>query len=156
MFSEMMDNVKNTYTGESGGSNLLNNVSDWCNKLISDIGGNLQAMFEGNVIGINANKIPDMIDAIEAYIKRIDSHLNEIRTNTSTENAMKGEYALAVKEYVNAACDVCYKITSHLRFFEDKLVAVQKSFAARDESMKDTIGSVASEMSTWEEYKKQN
>ena len=113
-------------------------------------------MFEGNVIGINANKIPDMIDAIEAYIKRIDSHLNEIRTNTSTENAMKGEYALAVKEYVNAACDVCYKITSHLRFFEDKLVAVQKSFAARDESMKDTIGSVASEMSTWEEYKKQN
>ena len=158
MFSEMINNVKDTLQDVvSGGKGLLNDISDWCNALVGDVGANVTSAFSGDVVGINANKVPNMIDAIEAYIQRINSHLDEIKTNTSTENAMKGEYALAVKEYVTAACDVCYKITSQLRFFEDKLISVQKAYAAKDENLASTISQNATEMnSQWQEYQRQN
>lgn len=155
---EAINDVKDTWQDiKSGGAGLLEDISSWCNNLLGDVGASVTSAFEGDVVGINANKVPEMIDAIENYITRINAHLDEIKTNTSTENAMKGEYALAVKEYVTAACDVCYKITSQLRFFEDKLVSVQKAYAAKDENLASSISQTATEMnSSWQEYKRQS
>jgi len=137
----------------SGGKNLIEDVSTWCNSLIGDVSAAITSEFGGDVVGINVNKIPDMIQAIEDYINKINNHLDEIKTNTSTENAMKGEYATAVKAYVGAACDVCYKITSQLRYFEDKLMMVQEAYTQKDQNLSSTISDTASEMnSSWSEY----
>lgn len=137
----------------SGGKGLLDDISTWSSNLLGDVGTTIASAFSGDVVGINANKIPEMIQAIEDYIARINNHLDEIKTNTSTENAMKGEYAAAVKAYVGAACDVCYKITSQLRYFEDKLIMVQEAYTQKDENLSSTINDTASEMnSSWSEY----
>jgi len=156
--SDAINTVKDTYQDvKSGGAGLVDDIKSWANALLGDVSAGVTSAFEGDVVGINANKIPEMIDSIEQYILRINTHLDDIRTNTSTDSSMKGEYAAAVKEYVKTACDVCYKITSQLRFFEDKLVSVQKAYAAKDENLASSISGTATEMaSSWTEYQRQS
>ena len=82
--------------------------------------------------------------------------LDKIKEETSTATAMQGEYADATKVYVQTACDVCYKIVTQLRYFEDKLVSVQEAYAKKDQNMASTITQSASEMnSSWSEYQRQ-
>lgn len=156
LLSDAINTVYNAGQGlVSGGKGLIDDVSTWCSSLVGDVSTAVTSAFSGDVVGINANKIPEMIESIEEYIKRVNTHLEEIKTNTSTENAMKGEYAAAVKAYVGAACDVCYKITSQLRYFEDKLMMVQEAYAQKDSQLAGTINDTASEMnSSWTEYQR--
>lgn len=155
------DAINTVYnTGQSvvqTGKGLIDDVSTFVSGLTGSVGAAVSSQFSGDVVGINAAKIPEMKQAIEDYIKKVESHLNEIKTNTSTENAMKGEYATAVKTYVGAACDVCFKITSQLRYFEDKLTAVEQAYQQKDENLAGTISDTASDMnSQYTEYKPQS
>ena len=102
------------------GKGTVEDIRSWANNLIADVGAQISSTFNGDVVGINANKIPDMIASIEEYIGRINAHLDQIKEETSTANAMQGEYAEATKIYVQTACDVCYRIVTQLRYFEDK------------------------------------
>ena len=157
IFSDVINTVVDAGQGLiSGGKGLIEDVSTWCNNLFSSVGTAIDSAFSGDIVGINANKIPDMINAIEEYINRINNHLNDIKTNTSTENAMKGEYAAAVRTYVGTACDVCYKIISQLRYFEDKLILVRDAYQQKDQNLSSTIADTSKEMeSSWNEYQRQ-
>lgn len=138
----------------NSGKGLLEDAKSWASNLWNDVSVAIDSTFNGDVVGINVNKIPQMKQAIESYVKKVQAHLEKIKTETKTANAMQGEYAEAVKSYVGTACDVCYKITSHLRYFEDKLTAVQNAYTKKDEKMAGTINKSASEMnSKWDEYK---
>lgn len=155
LFNDAINAVYNTEeTIQRGAKGIVDDVSTWCQGLFSQTAAAISSSFDGDVVGLNANKIPEMIDAIEAYIKRVETHLNNIKTSTSTENAMKGEYAIAVKTYVQTACDTCYEITSQLRYFEDKLIAVEKAYKSKDENLQSAINATSDEMnSRWSEYK---
>lgn len=155
MLEEAINTVYNTgkgvYTGAKG---LIEDVGTWCQGLLGQVESAVTSEFTGDVVGLNATKIPTMIQAIEDYISRVESHLENIKSSTSTDNAMKGEYAAAVKVYVQTACDTCYKITSQLRYFEDKLREVEKAYNSKDENLQSTISQTSDEMnSKWEEYK---
>ena len=133
-------------------------ISDWCGNLVADVGAQISASFDGDVVGINANKIPDVINAIEDYIKRVDAKLTKLKenANTSTANAMSGEYAAATKLYVQTSADVCYRIITQLRYFEDKLIAVGEAYNQKDQNMASTIQTTTTEMnSQWTEYQRQ-
>ena len=136
----------------------LEAVGSWCKNLVADVGAQIDSSFNGDVVGINANKIPDIIDAIEEYIARVDKKLNKLKenANSSTVKAMQGEYAAATKLYVQTSSDVCYRIITQLRYFEDKLIAVGEAYTQKDQNMASTIQTSTSEMnSQWTEYKRQ-
>ena len=147
-------NAANTVS--NWGKGLVDDVQSWANGLVADVGAAVSSSFDGDVVGINANRIPDMIASIEEYIGRINAHLDQIKEETSTANAMQGEYAEATKIYVQTACEVCYRIVTQLRYFEDKLVAVQEAYIKKDQNMASTINTGASELnSSWTEYQRQ-
>lgn len=152
--SQAIDSVQDTFQSfKNNGRDLVDGVSSWCSNLLSSVSVNVTSFFEGDVIGLNANYIPQMQQAIEDYIININKHLDKIATDTDTSKAMQGEYALAVKEYVKAATDTCYKVVSQLRYFEDKLVSVQKAYASKDENLSTALRNDASEMNgEWTEY----
>lgn len=157
ILGDIYNGVVNTAnTVSNWGKGAVDDVRSWANNLVSDVGAAISSSFNGDVVGINATKIPDMIQAIEDYIKRVNDHLNKIKEETSTANAMQGEYADATKVYVQTACEVCYRIVTQLRYFEDKLVAVQEAYTKKDETMASTISQAASEVnSSWTEYQRQ-
>lgn len=142
----------------NAGRGLVDDVSSWCGNLISDVGASVSSMANGDVVGINANKIDEMINAIEEYIGRVKAQTDKLkeRAEASTVKAMQGEYAKATKTYVETSADVCYRIITQLRYFEDKLVAVKEAYQTKDQNMASTISSTTSEMnSTWQEYQRQ-
>lgn len=107
----------------------------------------MQGMLNGSsTVGINVNEIPNMRAAIRDYVTRLDEHLNEVRTNADTNQAFKGEYAVAITEYVAAICEACKCVTSELLIFSDKLVEVQQAYEARDTELKSAIGGSASDV----------
>lgn len=155
--SEAINDVQDTVKDISNfGSNLVEGVSSWCSNLLSSVSVGVTSLFVGDVIGLNANYVPEMINSIEEYITNINNHLDRIATETDTSNAMQGEYALAVKEYVKAATSTCYKVVSQLRFFEDKLISVQEAYTKKDEKLSESLKGDTNEMnSSWQEYKRQ-
>ena len=142
----------------NAGRGLVDDVNSWCSNLIADVGAGVSSAFNGDVVGINANKVPEMINAIEDYIQRVKTETDKLKekAEASTVKAMQGEYAAATKKYVETSAEVCYRIITQLRYFQDKLVAVKEAYQAKDQNMASTINSTTSEMnSTWQEYNRQ-
>lgn len=125
--------------------------------LVGGVKAQLQGVLNGSsVVGINVNEINNMRGAIRNYIAQLEEHLNQVRTNADTTQAFKGEYAVAIQEYVSAICEACKCVTSNLLIFSDKLVAVQEAYQARDTELKSAIGGSASDVqSSFTKYQEQ-
>lgn len=150
--SNTAEAVANTARG------LVEDVTSWCKGLKEDVVAGTQSLAKGDVVGINANKVDEMIASIEEYISGVNQQLDKLKekADSSVVKAMQGEYATATKTYVQTAADVCYRIVTQLRYFEDKLIAVKEAYAKKDENMSSTINTAKSDMnSTWTEYQRQ-
>ena len=158
VLGDLIDGAENL--GQSAvnwGTGTVEDIVSFGKGLINEVGANVTALFGDDVIGINANKVDDMIGSIESYIKKVNDHLDKIKADATTNKAMQGEYAAAIKTYVEKACEICYRITSRLRYFEDKLVAVRDAYKKKDEKIKSTVERQTKEMdSKWQEYKRQS
>lgn len=142
----------------NGVSGAIEAVGDWCSNLVADVGAALSSSANGDVVGINVKGIPAIIDAIEDYISRVNKKLDKLKenSNTSTAKAMKGDYAAATKLYIQTSADVCYRIITQLRYFEDKLIAVKEAYEQKDENMTSQINTSTTEMNNqWTEYQRQ-
>ena len=108
----------------------INQASSGASNVFSDLATNggsniIETMGKYNLVGINANQIDDMRFAIRVYVENIETHLNQVLDFASDTYAFKGQYAEAIKEYVQAVCDVVKSLTSQLLAFSDKLVEVK-------------------------------
>lgn len=138
------------------GKGLVDDMTSLFTGAYNALAAEVTTIFDGDIVGLNANYIPTMQKAIQNYISRINEHLNKIATETKTDGAMKGDYAIAVKAYIKAATDTCYKVVSQLSFFEDKLVSVREAYAQKDANLSGSINDSANEMENqWEAYKRQ-
>lgn len=160
LFEQIGSFVANTAEAiGQGAKGIVEDVSAWCNNLVADVGAAITSSFSGDVVGINANEIPNMISAIDSYISAVNGQLDKLteKANTSTAKAMQGEYAEATKQYIQAAAKTCYNIVTQLKYFQDKLNAVKAAYDKKDQNMSSTINSSKSEMeSSWTEYKRQS
>lgn len=139
----------------------FNNVKDQFLNLVDGAVGGLSAsadaLVNGDVIGLNVDKIPSMRESIRNYINNVNAHLEQLNTTASTANAFKGEYAAAVTSFVEAVSQACKAFVSQLLEFSDKLEIVRQKYVAQDESLSQQIGQQASEMSNaYTEYKESN
>lgn len=95
-----------------------------------------------NVIGINANEVPNMQNAIRTYIDEVKQTVAKLDALDPTI-AFKGEYANAVREYVEAVKYACSAVTSQLLAFNDQLTAIQNAYAVNDAQLRGNVSSWA-------------
>ena len=134
-------------------SNVLKNGKDSMNDLFNKITGGVRtqigSLMRGtSYVGINGNKIPEMRDAIRAYVAEIEANLDKVVENTSTQNAFHGEYAAAITAYVTVVKDLCKAYTSQLLEFIDNLDAIAELYHVKDQEFASNINSSAAETSS--------
>lgn len=133
----------------SANSQARNAFSDLASRSSSSI---VDTMGKYNVLGINANSIDDMRFAIRVYVENIETHLNSVKQEAMDTQAFKGQYAIAITEYVNAVCDVVRSLTTQLLAFSDKLVEIKNIYLEKDIALTKSIGNVASNVSSGVNY----
>lgn len=148
---------KVTWNVNQGINAATDKASGMFDSLVSGVRAQMQGVLNGTtVVGINVNEIPNMRNAIREYVTRLDEHLNSVRTNADTTQAFKGDYAIAIQEYVSAICEACKCVTSQLLAFSDQLVKVQEAYQNRDVELKSAIGSSTSDVqSSFDKYQEQ-
>ena len=124
----------------SANSQARNAFSDLASKASSSV---IDTMGKYSVLGINVNAIEDMRFAIRVYVENVEEHLNSVRQEAMDTQAFKGQYAIAITEYVNAVCDVVRSLTTQLLAFSDKLVEIKEIYQERDIALTKSIGSSA-------------
>ncbi|MBQ8131300.1 MAG: hypothetical protein IJ193_02285 [Bacilli bacterium] len=101
--------------------NATDNISDMWRRVTGGVKATWNSIMNYDVVGINYAKVPDMQRAIDEYVKALSTHLEEVKRDADNAKAMKGEYAEAIKEFINAVCDSCDAVISYLNKFRDKL-----------------------------------
>lgn len=96
--------------------------------------------------GINGAKVPDMQSAVTDYVTKLQNHLKEVKSETSSKKAFAGAYADSVEKYVQAICDACEAIISNLLMFNDKLNEIREAYAARAEEMASDVSADTTKM----------
>lgn len=134
-------NAKSTF------ENLTSGAQDLFSSVVGRASAAASSILNGDVVGINGEEIPNMQAAIREYVNGLESHLNEVKQDADTSQAFKGEYAAAVKQFVEAVCDACDAIISNLLQFNQKLDEVYAKYQAKDTTMAADISGQAGELS---------
>lgn len=106
--------------------------------------------------GINATKIPAMIDAIESYIKDISKAIDKMSANASNSGAFKGtELQTAVTKYIEKVEKYLKSYTTQLRAFEDKIIDVRNAWNNAQKAQATNINKTASSFADIKDYNRQ-
>ena len=116
------------------------------NSAISGLSAQFGGIINGDVVGIDVNHVPAMKQEINTYIEDLKEHLNTMKSNASTSNAFKGEYATAVTEFVNAIEIACGYVIDTLSNFNTQLDEVAEKYQAKDSEMASDIRNQADEL----------
>ena len=106
------------------------------------------------VVGINAQKIPAMIEAINTYVNKVKNHLDGIKPTADANGAYKGEEVQkAVENYVNKVKEYCFNLTSQLRAFNDKLSDIASAYDKNKRKLAENINADTGSYAAGTEYK---
>lgn len=107
--------------------------------------------FEGrgyNVVGINTNEISNMKQAIDTYIANIEDKTKAISDYLDASTMFKGSTVeTEVKGYVDIVFNYISRTTNELRYFKDKLAAVEQAWLESTQQMASKVTSGSSEIS---------
>lgn len=143
--SWITDVQKVAYDAQQDITAATNKAGDWFSSLVNNVQSQVGSFFKGsNVIGINANEVDNMRAAIKQYTTDLNSHLDQVKLDTDTSQAFKGEYAAATREYVAAIVASCQSIITYLNKFSDQLKEVKDAYQAQDTQMAAKIRETAS------------
>ena len=82
-----------------------------------------------SIVGIDANRVPEMREQIRNSVNAIQTHLDGIEAQTNSSNAFRSEEVKqAVENYVNSVKDYCKALISDLLAFSDKLQEVREAW----------------------------
>lgn len=116
-------------------NNLKNNASDAFDAVVGKGESAVGAVLKYDVVGINAEKVPDMQKAIREYVANLDKHLAEVNQNADTAQAFSGKYATGVKKFVAGVTAACGAVISMLLAFNDQLEEVKAAYEKKDETV---------------------
>ena len=138
-------------------NNFKNNASDMFDAAIGKGESLLGGVLKYDVVGINAEHVPAMQEAIRTYVNNLKEHLKGVNEKADTAQAFSGEYATGVKNFVTAVTVACGAVISMLLAFNDQLEEVKQAYAKKDEKVKSDLDSQAGELeSAFQEYKEGN
>lgn len=120
----------------NNGASLLGNLQTAFSNITSAASAVMQGVFDGDVIGINADQIPTMKQAIQDYVTHIDNALDEVvNTSNPAEAFADSEMQAACTEFLQAVVDVCKNYTSNLLKFYDTLTEIQTQYVENQATM---------------------
>ena len=128
----------------SGVSSFVGDTSDRINNLFSGIINQATAaigsLIPGSVIGINVNKIPEMVGAIETEVKAIDEHLDQVNQEADPSKAFADpEMQEACRAYISGIMAACKAYTSQMLKLADKLIEVKEYYEANQARQSATL-----------------
>jgi hypothetical protein len=95
------------------------------------VGAWLSGLGQDSVVGINANKIPEMRETIRQEVADIQAYLDGIETTASSDGAFKSdEIKASVKNYLDKVKEYSQALISDLLAFSDKLQDVYDAWLA--------------------------
>lgn len=84
---------------------------------------------EFSIVGIDANRVPEMREQIRSSVQAIQNHLDGIESQTNSSNAFRSEeIKAAVEKYVDAVKEYSKALISDLLAFSDKLQEVREAW----------------------------
>lgn len=128
------------YADIIGGAAVLGDQGWWKESVLGQHGANFSNV---TTVGINEESIPSMKAAVNQYIDALNQHLDQVKQDADTSQAFKGEYAVAIREFVDAVCLSCRYIISNLQAFNDDLDLVMAAYHEKDTSMAGDLSSTA-------------
>lgn len=106
-----------------------------------------------DIVGINANKVEDMRQAIRDYVSAIEKYLDGVDPLASADGAFKGEAVQkAVATYITNCKEYCKNLTSNLLAFSDQIGEVKRQWLAAMDRMADSISTGSKSYGSSEHY----
>lgn len=107
-----------------------------------------------SVVGINANKIDSVREAIRDYVNAIYAKVDEIDATAKSDSSFKSEEVRdALVNYVAKVKEWARNLTSDLLAFSDKLGDVKNMYIENMSKMSGTISDTSSSFDAGTEYK---
>lgn len=123
-----------------------NKMHDTFASIVGGTSAKVEGFFTGDVVGLNVASVDSMKAAIDDYVAKIDEHLNQVKRDADTTQAFKGAFDEQVHAYIDAVCDACGALTSHLKEFKATLEDVKTKYETHEQELKGQLGSQASEV----------
>lgn len=112
---------------------------------------------EYSVVGINVNKIPDVQNAIDEYVRGLEEHINQIEANADPNAAFLSEDVQAsVKNYLEKVKTYCKNLESQLIAFSDKLSEVRTAWETGTKNIASGVDSSNAAFSEGTRYTRQS
>ncbi len=150
------ETVKSSFDASDFITDASRTIGDFFSSIVEGIGNVIGDLFQDyDVIGINVSEVDNMRQAIRDYEALIEKHLEEVNTYADTNQAFKGEYATAIKDYVYAVTLACRYVVSYLNAFSDQLKEIKDAYEAQDveqaSKIRQTSSATESQFSRYQE-----
>lgn len=108
-----------------------------------------------DITGINANKIDEMNQSIEDYIKMVNTNVDSVLNEITFDDAFASEeFIEEIRKFNTAVKDATVNYFSYLRKFEDLLSQIKANYEAQNTGMAQNLSSESSSTQKLvEEYK---
>ncbi len=102
-------------------------------------GGFFSGLFGGgnsfSIVGIDANRVPEMREQIRTSVQAIQAHLDGIEAQTNSASAFRSEDIKgAIEKYVDSVKEYSKALISDLLAFSDKLQEVREAWEQSTQS----------------------
>lgn len=129
-------------------SDFANQASSVFSSIVGDARAAVQGLFNGDVVGINVNGVPDMQAAVTSYVENLQTTLDTFAKEVDSSDAFAGEQLKStVHEFINAIKDICNSLIGDLLEFNDQLQQYADKYTENIEStLSQSISNQAEEL----------
>jgi hypothetical protein len=123
---------------QSGVTNAANDtlsaLRDKISGLVRSVSVTVGSILDGDVVGIHASEVDNMITQIEGSVTAIRTHLAEVNTETNPAVAFADEEMQeGCRVYIKGVMAACEAYTSQLLAFADLLYEVREQYRANED-----------------------
>lgn len=93
---------------------------------ISETKINLDEKVRNIVLSNNSEDYKKIKSSIDDYIASLTTHLTTIRHNIELSDAVKGDYAKYLEEFIEATCLACEVVINSLDILNDRIDNIEK------------------------------
>ena len=127
---------------------VINTVRDKISGIRSGIQGWVGSIRDavangGAFVGLNYQHVPQIREAIRAYVKDVQAAADEFNDSAEAERAVKGEVVAATKSYVKAIKEVLDAYITGLLVYSDKMQEYYEAYAKSDTTLSEDVSSEA-------------
>ena len=90
--------------------------------------------------GINTEAIPDAAEAVDIYVSDANKYLDLIEKEDDVSEAFRGNYAVAIKRFVNSVVEAARQPLRELEGCKKEMTDAAARYERKDDEMRSSIG----------------